>query len=88
MQPCVRAVVAALLLPGGLSRCLHGGSTLAVPLQAIGSACNLGGFFAIPAGLFYDRLEAYGRLGPRLTLVVGAAFNAAGYLGLWAAATR
>lgn len=86
MQPCVRAVVAALLLPGGLSRCHH--DTLAVPLQAIGSACNLGGFFAILAGLFYDRLEAYGRLGPRLTLLVGAAFNAAGYLGLWAAATR
>ena len=57
-------------------------------LATIGSACNLGGFCAIFAGLAYDRLERHRRKGPRATLLVGALTNAVGYLGLWAAATR
>lgn len=57
-------------------------------LQSIASACNVGGFSGILAGLFYDWLEAHPRLGPRLTIAVGAAVNCVGYLGLFAAATR
>jgi hypothetical protein len=54
-------------------------------LQLIASAANVGGYAAIFSGLAYDALERHKKFGPRLTLLVGCAANAAGYLGLWAA---
>eukprot|EP00884_Botryococcus_braunii_P017132 jgi/Botrbrau1/4101/Bobra.152_3s0049.1 len=55
-------------------------------IDELGSACNFGGFFAIVAGLVYDQLEGYHRLGPRLTILIATLLNLGGYSLLWFAA--
>lgn len=57
-------------------------------LNLVGSAANVGGFTSILAGLVYDALQDYHALGPRLTLLLGGAVNAAGYMALYGAAHR
>jgi MFS family permease len=53
---------------------------------AIGTACNVGGYFPLFAGLFYDSMKAYDWLGPMLTVLIGVVLQFGGYYGMWAAA--
>ncbi|KXZ55188.1 hypothetical protein GPECTOR_3g333 [Gonium pectorale] len=56
-------------------------------IAAVGSCFNFGGYLAIPAGVLYDRLEKHKRFGPRFVALIGVLALAAGYLGLYAAAS-
>ncbi|KAK9818432.1 hypothetical protein WJX72_012528 [[Myrmecia] bisecta] len=56
-------------------------------IDGIGTACNIGGYLAIFAGLFYDSVKHWNRMGPMLTIAIGAILQLAGYTGLWLAAT-
>lgn len=55
-------------------------------IAGIGTACNIGGYMPILAGLFYDRLKGYHMLGPMLTVVIGAVLQFSGYWGIYNAA--
>lgn len=52
-------------------------------LAGLGTAGNIGGYLSVFAGLFYDALKGYNRLGPILTVLVGILLQTGGNLGLW-----
>mmetsp|Transcript_14199 Transcript_14199/g.42879 ORF Transcript_14199/g.42879 Transcript_14199/m.42879 type:complete len:728 (-) Transcript_14199:369-2552(-) len=55
-------------------------------IAGIGTACNVGGYMPIFAGLFYDRLKRYNQVGPMLTVMIGVVLQFGGYYGMWLAA--
>ncbi|WIA09948.1 hypothetical protein OEZ85_010161 [Tetradesmus obliquus] len=52
-------------------------------IATVGSAVNLGGYFAIVSGSVYDNLKDHHRLGPRLVLWMGCLCCFCGYTGLY-----
>ncbi|KAF6251968.1 Nodulin-like-domain-containing protein [Scenedesmus sp. NREL 46B-D3] len=52
-------------------------------IATVGSAVNLGGYFAIISGSVYDNLKGHHRLGPRLVLWMGCLSCFCGYTGLY-----
>lgn len=55
-------------------------------LAGLGTACNLGGYLALPSGFLFDSMKSWNRMGPVVTISIGAILNTGGYFALWAAA--
>lgn len=55
-------------------------------IAGLGTACNVGGYTPILAGIFYDRLKRYHLMGPMLTVWIGAVLQFCGYWGIYKAA--
>lgn len=52
-------------------------------IATVGSAVNLGGYFAIVSGTVYEMLKEQHRLGPRLVVWLGSLTCFCGYLGMY-----
>eukprot|EP00878_Enallax_costatus_P019833 GHUV01020938.1.p1 GENE.GHUV01020938.1~~GHUV01020938.1.p1 ORF type:complete len:645 (+),score=182.60 GHUV01020938.1:242-2176(+) len=52
-------------------------------IATVGSAVNLGGYFAIISGSVYDMLKDHHRLGPRLVVWLGCLCCFCGYMGMY-----
>lgn len=52
-------------------------------IATVGSAVNLGGYFAIISGSVYDMLKEQHRLGPRLVVWLGSLTCFCGYMGMY-----
>jgi len=57
-------------------------------MGGLATACSVGSYLNVFPGVFYDRLKAHDRVGPKLTLLVGVACQTVGFLGLWLGATQ
>ncbi|GBF87528.1 MFS general substrate transporter [Raphidocelis subcapitata] len=54
-----------------------------VEIATVGSAVNLGGYFAIVSGAIYDATKDMPSAGPRLVISMGSLCCVCGYLGMW-----
>lgn len=52
-------------------------------IATVGSAVNLGGYFAIFSGTIYDKLKDQHKLGPRLVVWLGSLCCFCGYMGMY-----
>jgi hypothetical protein len=55
-------------------------------IAGLGTACNVGGYTPLLAGLFYDHMKLHNWLGPMMTVLIGVLLQFGGYYGMYLAA--